>query len=511
MPQKEEKPEQMQKGDEGAEERIRKEYESGGLRLFVIAVGGGGGTIVSHGLLEAIKKNRQTTMNYLFDLAIGNRYLFVNAGPELRTYQGSYPSEHLIDIGRGQGSGSPSAGRRYYQASKQKILDTIKKLATTDTQRPIDFFVVVNTCGGGTGTSVGPLIVEDLAEHYPESIIINFIIFPEEERGMGAYTVPYAISEYTRILEGRKTPPWESKNQKDANQRNTNQRNTSILPIVLSNRHCINALTKKKAKIYSPEEINPLILRCIFILLGILVRMCLPWSEAFADIRKKIQASGEGAEDRITERPFDQKTLQMVGGSFIVPIIVEGAPEGIEKPGELSSRVFQKIKKEGFWISESEGRQRYIGSFATIPEPWTGGKILAAVCGSQNFANENMKSHLHDCLKVEFTNPTYLDVVIIRDETIFEENTIFILVGETYFDDPDFWLENLKENLKRKRDHRIITDISQFTIQQLQSIYEDADERISERRREYNDLVRQKKAEKMKKKPESQKEGSSPS
>ncbi|GAM21981.1 hypothetical protein SAMD00019534_051560 [Acytostelium subglobosum LB1] len=95
-------------------------------------------------------------------------------------YANLYNNENIYISPHGSGAGNNWASG-YSQADQvhETILDMIDREA--DGSESLEGFLLCHSISGGTGSGMGSLILEKLADHYPKKIVQTYSVFPDPE------------------------------------------------------------------------------------------------------------------------------------------------------------------------------------------------------------------------------------------------------------------------------------------------------------------------------------------
>jgi tubulin alpha len=133
------------------------------------------------------------------------RALFVDLEPRVVDALGTGPLRMLLwpamllsaehDTGGNCARATNAVGREVMQ----KAADRIRRLA--DDCRNLQGFLVTHAIGGGTGAGLGALLLQHLAEQYPDKVIVTFTLLPADDRvDQSPVTAPYNALLAARAL-----------------------------------------------------------------------------------------------------------------------------------------------------------------------------------------------------------------------------------------------------------------------------------------------------------------------
>ena len=463
-------------------------------KLFLISVGGGGNRVMDS-ILSLIDKPSDA-LHWFIKFAIGNRFLFINTGPELINYKNRYGEEHILDIGFGKGTGTPGYAYSLYKDEDKKTDEIIlKKIHSmlllpnsrardADSSRiiPLLTFIIINSCGGGTGSGITPLLIQDLLKKYmlaekeKSFFIFNFIILPESDKDIGKYTVPYTLAKWKEIYEIQVENPQKQEIS-----------GLRTFPILLSNAHFWKSIeSKRKDSIekmdrndsFTVMDLNPLILKVITPLFITIISASIfnledKLRESFCKITNIPKEEFEKTRHLSTIKEIDEAFFtRNLPDPFIVPLLIEGAPaiKGDADYAETYKQIFSTIKKSGLQIIENE----FYGTSADIGKDFRGLRAAIGLFGNSSFANEDNLRAINKILtekeKIYVTDPVYLSTNVLSPNY---PDSILIIFSQAY--SPEFlnWMDKLQTEVKlfKKAGNDIYRE-SKFTFDELKKFSE---------------------------------------
>ncbi len=116
-------------------------------------------------------------------------------------YGSIFNPENIFVSGAGTGAGNNwASGYCQGQAVHEELMEILDREA--DGSDSLEGFFLCHSIAGGTGSGLGSLLLEKLADHYPKKLLNTFSVFPNTEEVSDVVVQPYnSILSMSRLTE----------------------------------------------------------------------------------------------------------------------------------------------------------------------------------------------------------------------------------------------------------------------------------------------------------------------
>ena len=460
--------------------------------MFLIGIGQCGGNVVAR-MMRWLGEAPESTVNAMMREAIGDRYLAINSGPELKFLPADLfrpkngPSrEHAVAIGDEKGSCFIKKGRYIVKENWVRISGAIAGLLPPEAGSPPNLFVVINSVGGGTGSGGAPFLMEKLREIYPDSFIWNLVFLPHEVHGKGKVHVPYYLAELDRLINARgfnvkRDRPYQSREARDE-PGDDEVRECKITPIIVSNMRLRDAKCEgpQCTELSSDEAvIDSFNLIGVSLIDSLLFPLLLAGLASDPDGRAGLDRWSRDSGMDITKmgKMSDLSDISRLM-HFVVPLVLEGFSDedldirkARDQPGQLQKRfeefILQAIQELSYTIDAS-GRPFLRGTLAELEQPPSASNILGLISGDERFANGTTTDALASAANRIF-NPNFLECTWYRRP---DDKKVLLLLGGADVKDFRMWAEELARLLQRNIGERELSRNINFTQKELRAMQE---------------------------------------
>jgi hypothetical protein len=461
--------------------------------MFLIGMGQCGGNVVAR-MMRWLNEAPESVLNSMMKEAIGDRYLAINSGPELKFLPANLfrpkndsSREHAVAIGEEKGSCFIKKGRFITKENWVKIGQAIGALCPAQSGSPPNLFMVVNSVGGGTGSGGAPFLMEKLRELYPESFIWNLIFLPHEVHGKGKVHVPYYLAEMDRLIN---TKGFNIKRDRSAQIRGDARdepgddevRECKITPIIVSNMRLKAAKCEglQCTDMTSDEAIiDNFNLIGVSLIDSLLFPLLLAGLASDMDGRARLDKWSKESDMDITKmgKMSDLTDISRLM-HFVVPLVLEGfSEEDLDilkargQPGQLQKRFEECIQlalQELSYTLDESGRPFLRGTLAELEKRPYASNILGLISGDECFANGTTTDALAAAANRIF-NPNFLECTWYRRP---DDKKVLLLLGGADVLDFRIWSEELNRLLERNLDERELARNINFTQKELRAMHE---------------------------------------
>ena len=461
--------------------------------MFLIGIGQCGGNVVSR-MMRWLNEIPESYVNSMMKEAIGDRYLAINSGPELKFLpvnlfrpRADASREHTVAIGEEKGSCFMKKGRFIHKENWVKINQSIQSLIPRDQISLPNLFIVVNSVGGGTGSGGAPFLIEKLRELFPDSFIWNLIFLPHEIHGKGKVHVPYYLAEMDRLINTKgfnikKDRPYQARGDARDEPTDDEVRECKITPIIVSN------MRLKAGKCEGPQCTESTSDEAIidnFNLIGVSLIDSLMFPLLLAGMASDMEGrnrldvwSKESGMDLTKMGKMSDLTDISRLMHFVVPLVLEGFSEedldvlnARNQPGQLQKKFEECIElaiQELAYTLDEDGRPYLRGTLAELEKKPYASNILGLISGDEAFANGNTTDALAAAVNRIF-NPNFLECTWYRRP---DDKKVLLLLGGADVRDFRMWADELHRLLQRNiSDQELMRNIN-FTQKELRGVYE---------------------------------------
>jgi hypothetical protein len=455
--------------------------------IFLIGIGQCGGNVVAR-MMRWLNEIPESPTNSMMRDAIGDRYLAINTGPELKFLPVNLfkprvdnSRDHTVAIGEEKGSCFMKKGRLVHKENWFKIETVIQSLVPRPQFSAPNLFIVVNSVGGGTGSGGAPFVIEKLRELYPGSFIWNLIFLPHELHGKGKVHVPVYLAEMDRLINAKgfnikRDHPFIPKAYPGGEPGDDEVRECKITPIIVSNMRlksgrCEGPLCQDNTS--DEAIIDNFNLIGVSLIDSLMFPLLLAGMASDLDGRARLDAWSRQAGMDLTKmgKMSDLADISRLM-HFVVPLVLEGfSDEDIDarnQPGQLQKRFeecLQQAISELAYTLDEDGRPFLRGTLAELERPFAS-NALGLICGDDAFANGNATDALAGAMDKIF-NPNFLDCNWYRRP---DDKKVLVLLGGADVRDFRMWAGELDRLLTRNvSDHELMRSIN-FTQKELRAV-----------------------------------------
>jgi hypothetical protein len=461
--------------------------------MFLIGIGQCGGNVVAR-MMRWLNEIPDSYINSMMKDAIGDRYLAINSGPELKFLppnlfrpRADSSREHTVAIGEEKGSCFIKKGRYIHKENWVKINQGIQALIPRDLASPPNLFIVVNSIGGGTGSGGAPYVIEKLREIFPDSFIWNLIFLPHEVHGKGKVHVPYYLAEMDRLINTKgfnvkKDRPYQVRMDAKEEPSDDEVRECKITPIIVSN------MRLKAGKCEGPQCTDSTSDEAIidnFNLIGVSLIDSLMFPLLLAGMAWDMEGrsrldkwSKESGMDLTKMGKMSDLTDISRLMHFVVPLVLEGFSEedldilnARNQPGQLQKKFEECIQlaiQELSYTLDQDGRPFLRGTLAELEKKPYASNILGLISGDEAFANGTTTDALAAATNKIF-NPNFLECTWYRRP---DDKKVLLLLGGADVQDFRMWAEELNRLLQRNLSERELMRNINFTQNELRAMHE---------------------------------------
>ncbi|MBM4249047.1 MAG: hypothetical protein FJ149_06370 [Euryarchaeota archaeon] len=459
--------------------------------MFLIGIGQCGGNVVAR-MMKWLHEIPDSYINSMMKDAIGDRYLAINSGPELKFLpmnlfkpRADGSRDHSVAIGDERGSSFVKKGRLVHRDNWSKIEASIQTLLPRDGSPPPNLFIVVNSVGGGTGSGGAPFVIEKLRELYPESFIWNLAFLPHELHGKGKVHVPHYLVEMDRLiaergLNVRRDRPAPGKG--DPRSCEDELQECKITPIMVSN------LRLRKGRCEGPLcNVNTSDEAIIdnFNLIGVSLIDSLLFPLLLAGMASEVlgrnrldEWSREAGMDLTKMGKMSDLTDISRLMHFVVPLVLEGfSEEDLDilqsrgDAGKLESKFEECLRhaiSELSYTLDENGRPFLRGTLAGLSERPSASNVLGLVSGDETFANGTAADALASAVNRVFA-PNFLECTWYRRP---DDKKVLLLLGGADVSDFRMWAAELGRLLERRLDETELLRNINFSSRELRAVHE---------------------------------------
>jgi len=460
--------------------------------MFLIGIGQCGGNVVAR-MMRWLGEAPESTVNALIREAIGDRYLAINSGPELKFLPADFfrpkdgiSREHAVGIGEEKGSCFIKKGRFIVKENWVKIGQAISGLLSQESPGPPNLFVVINSVGGGTGSGGAPYLMERLREAYPDSFIWNLIFLPHEVHGKGKVHVPYYLAEMDRLINARgfnvkRDRPYQPREGREE-PLDDEVRECKITPIIVSNMRLRDARCEgpQCTELSSDEAvIDSFNLIGVSLIDSLLFPLLLAGLASDPEGRTRLDRWSRDSGMDITKmgKMCDLSDISRLM-HFVVPLVLEGFSDedldirkARDQPGQLQKKFEEFIQlaiTELSYTIDDSGRPFLRGTLAELEKVPSASNILGLISGDERFANGTTTDALASATNSIF-NPNFMECTWYRRP---DDKKVLLLLGGANVKDFRMWADELALLLQKNIGERELSRNINFTQKELRAMHE---------------------------------------